>query len=174
MSDFNKSTADARPIARDGDDALRYWDDAYDRAVANESGDGCDASQLAANAKTLTLQTLPFAEEGWRHCPLTIALCGVGKLSGLQHLNLVYPSCCNAALVATCRDVYQWYYIWPPKVDRYVDALRYYHAAQPTGGDAAQLAEYPDVGYTAQLEAQGRGFLHGHGKRHSRIGDLQC
>ena len=53
-------------------------------------------------------------------------------------------------------------------------ASGYWNAAQPTGGDAAQLAEYPDVGYTAQLEAQGRGFLHGHGKRHSRIGDLQC
>ena len=119
-------------------------------------------------------------------------------------------------------------------------ASGYWNAAQPTGGDAAQLAEYPDVAAKAGMlllnngrarddhlhidapqldagfqdeniglvkvlspsskhprhdsfaskfppadtpaaadvevrsEAQGRGFVHGHAKGHSRIGDLQC
>ena len=104
-------------------------------------------------------------------------------------------------------------------------ASGYWNAAQPTGGDAAQLAESPDVAAKAGMlllnngrarddhlhidapqldagfqddsfaskspppiipavvdkvdvqvrsEAQGRGFVHGHAKRHSRIGDLQC
>ena len=54
----------------------------------------------------MNLQCQPWADEAWRHVPLALFNFGIGRRTGPDHL----WSCCIAALVATCRDVYLWFY----------------------------------------------------------------